>query len=262
MKHLIQALSTAFVLSLSSMNAYGASPDSSMTQFYSTLTVQSSPESARVAIDGVPVGFTPCKVDSILPGTHVLTLHHPDVESWLTEPVSDSVRLVSGEHRTLRFDLNRWHIIATSPFGAEVVWGDSIIGTTPLTVSPDLAQHSLLLRKPGYEPSRIDLSASGVVSVPLKRIWQNDGTDDSIFKTTDGSSKKDLGLYISGAATIIGGVTAAYLKTRADGKYHDYLLTGNRQLLTDTRRLDTAAGIAIVATQIGLGLFTYLILSQ
>ncbi len=212
-------------------------------------------------MDGAFVGFAPITIDSIVPGIHILSVQYPDAESWSTESDSDSLNLTAGEHKTLRYTLHRRYTITSSPFGAEVVLGDSVIGTTPMMAAPELAEQSLVLRKPGYESSSIQLSGNSIVSVPLKSIWQNDANGDSYFKDPDGTGKKHIGLYVSGAATIISGVAAAYLKTRADNSYQRYLSTGERHLLSDTRHLDTAAGIAIVATQIGLGLFTYFILT-
>lgn len=261
MKLFLHILAASVLLS-SLMHASGTTQDSAGTRSFSTLTVQSSPESARVSIDGLSLGFTPLTIDSLSSGMHLLTLQHPDAESWLTEPVADSIHFTEAEHKMLRFDLRTRYIISSSPFGAEVVLRDSVIGTTPLIAPSEFAQQSLLLRKPGYEPASIQLSKVNVISVPMKKIWQSDANGDPHFREYDGTRKKPIGLYISGVATVVSGVAAAYLKTRADDRYQGYLRTGERHLLSDTRHLDTAAGIAIIATQVSLGLFTYFILSQ
>jgi hypothetical protein len=71
-----------------------------------------------------------------------------------------------------------------------------------------------------------------------------------------------LKLYVAGAATIIAGATSAYFKLKADNRYSDYIRTGNATSLAEVDRLDTAAGVALAATQISLGLFTYFLLSE
>src|SRR5436309_411045 len=147
-------LLTAFLALASSDNmqmfAAGLAPDSS-SHPNCTLIVQSDPESARVVIDGTFLGYTPLAIDSLRPGIHILTLQHPNMESWLTEPIRDTMQLAIGADKALRYNFRSRHSITSSPFGAEVVLGDSVIGTTPIITSSELIQGTLLLRKPGYE---------------------------------------------------------------------------------------------------------------
>lgn len=240
----------------------GEGRQDSITVELSSITIQSVPDSAHVMLDGHDVGTTPLTLDSIVPGPHALLLQHPDVESWLTEPTSDSVSLNPGEHRTLRYNLRSQYFITSSPFGAEVVLGDSLIGTTPLVTSLRLDQQSIVVRKTGYEPSTFQISGGNIISIPLKRLWTNEDGGETYFRDLNGNSEKPLGLYIAGAATVVSGVAAAYFKVKADGRYQQYLTTGDRTLLSRTNDLDTAAGIAIAATQVGLGLFTYFLFSR
>jgi len=228
----------------------------------STLTIQSTPESAHVMLDGKRVGSTPITIDSIAPGTHALTLQHPDVESWLTEPTTDTVTVAEGEHKTLRYDIRNRYFITSTPFGAQVFLGDSVIGTTPFLTSTEMGEQTLLLRKPGYEPSTVHTYGASIVATPLTKLWQNGGDAETYFKESDGGSHKSLALVGSGTATVLSGVVAAYLKIKADNQYQKYLLTGDSHYLSQTHLLDTSAGIAIIATQVGLGLFTYILFSQ
>lgn len=241
-----------------------ATDSSGLVSKHCILTVQSAPESAHVMLDGRFIGFTPITIDSIKPGVHLLTIQHPDVENWFAEPTSDTINIPPEEQKVLRYDLRARYFITSTPFGADVVLGDSIIGTTPIVAVPSSVHQSLMLRKSGYEPMSIQLPTdrSGVISVPLKKMWQNDGNGDTYFKDSDAKGPGSAGLYISGAATLISGVAAAYFKIKADDKYQQYLNSNDGKILSQTHRLDTAAGIAIAATQLGLGLFTYFIFSQ
>ncbi len=236
--------------------------DTTTAHLLASLSVQSIPDSAYVVLDGHGIGTTPLSRDSISPGTHTLLLQHPDVESWLTEPTVDTVRLEPGEIKTLRYTLRSRYLISSSPFGAEVIVGDSSIGTTPLVTSLDLNQRSIVLQRAGYEPSSLRVSDDHMVSIPLKKLWNQQGVDETYFRELDGRSERPVGLYIAGAATVVSGVAAAYFKVKADGRYQQYLNTGNSTLLSQTNGLDMAAGIAIAATQVGLGLFTYFLFSQ
>lgn len=236
--------------------------DSTTTQPLASLSIQSIPDSAHVMLDGHGIGTTPLTCDSITPGTHILLLQHPDVESWLTDPTVDTVKLEPGENKTLRYTLRSRYLITSSPFAADVVVGDSSIGTTPLVTSMELNQRSIMLRRPGYEPSTFRISDDHNVSISLKKLWDKEGVDETYFKELNGRGEKPISLYIAGAATVVSGVAAAYFKVKADGRYQQYLNTGDRALLSQTNDLDTAAGIAIAATQVGLGLFTYFLFSQ
>jgi hypothetical protein len=96
--------------------------------------------------------------------------------------------------------------------------------------------------------------------VPLRKIWQSD-SEESIFTDSDNNGSS-LRLYISGATTIIAGAASAYFKVKADNTYSQYVRSGDPNQLSEVNRLDTAAGIALVATQISLGLFAYFMLSE
>jgi hypothetical protein len=244
----------------------GESPNdsASTTSSRCSLTIQSTPESARVLVDGKLVGRTPIVVDTINPGTHILILQHPDVESWFTEPASDTLHIAESEQRILRYNLHTRFFITSSPFGAEVVSGDSVVGTTPIVIGSSSVNGRLTVRKGGYEPTVLELATSqhSVVLIPLKKVSPDDGHGESYFRESNGTELGSAGLYISGAVTLLSGVTAAYLKIKADDRYQHYLLTGNGNLLSQTHQLDTGAAVALLATQIGLGLFTYFIFSE
>jgi hypothetical protein len=229
-----------------------------------TLSIQSEPESACVSINGRLLGHTPLTIDSLQPGSYTVTLQHPDAENWLTEPIIDTVALALGEQRVLRYSLRTRYLVTSVPFGAEVVIGDSVIGTTPVVTSQDLVRQPFMIRKPGFESQTIQPGSllRSAISVPLKKIWQSNDDEETYFKESGANGHSSAGLYISGAATVLSGVAAAYLKIRADDRYQQYLHTGEGRLLSETHRMDTAAGFAIAATQIGLGLFTYFIFSQ
>lgn len=260
------SLGTALAVIPESHLAAGDVPhdSSSSTSAPSSLSIQSIPESALVMIDAKLEGSTPVTIDSIKPGIHIVILQHPDLESWLTEPISDTIQVDRGERKVLRYNLRARHLITTTPFGAEVVLGDSVIGSTPLVTGPKMEGQSLTLRRSGYEAAIIHLSAgqSGIVDVPLRKVWQDDGNGEPYLRDADSQGSGSAGVYLSGAATVVSGFAAAYFKIKADNRYQQFLDTNDGRLLSQTHRLDTAAGLAIAATQIGLGLFTYFIFSR
>jgi hypothetical protein len=231
------------------------------------VTILSNIDSSIVIIDGERVGVTPLTLEKLTLGPHRLTLQNPDINSWLASGVTDTFRVMPGVPLTLRYKIEPRYIITSSPFDAEVVIGDSVIGKTPLAVNSEFLSYqskSPSIRKLGYEPATLDLSSSrrGILSVSLKQIWQNDNDHEGIFRPNNGASSHTLRLTLSAASTVLSGAAAAYFKIKADDRYQSYRDTGDPALLSQTHRLDTGAGIALLAAQISLGLFTYFVLSN
>lgn len=259
MKRILYVLILTSVLSLAKAEertdslARSAAPASS-------ITIQTNVEGARVFLDSNSVGVTPLTIPVVALGKHRIKLIQPDVESWLNEPIVDSLLVQSGEPQMFRYSFNRKFLVLSSPTGAEVFSNDSLVGTTPMLIKTELPHPRL--KKQGFEEATIDIANAkrGISSTQLKRVWQS-GAEESIFKDseTNGSS---LRLYITGATTILAGAASAYFKVKADNSYSQYVRTGDPNQLSEVNRLDTAAGIALAATQISLGLFTYFILSE
>jgi hypothetical protein len=224
-----------------------------------SLTMYTNIEGATVFVDGDSIGVTPVTFQ-IAPGAHGVRILS-DVANWLTEPISDSITVALGERRTLHYTFPQKFLLLSTPSGAEVIVRDSVIGTTPLVVRPEQGE-SFRLRKVGYEETPLEFAnaSRGILATTLKKQWQRESTEP-ILKESEVKGSP-LKLYVAGAATIIAGATSAYFKVKSDNKYSDYIRTGNPTSLAEVDRLDTAAGVALAATQISLGLFAYFLLSE
>lgn len=270
--HDIAVMYLFLVLSISMSNLVAAQaqpPDTSGYVPETSVTILSNIESSVVFIGAEKKGVTPLSLNNLTPGTHHLVVQHPDAESWLTSSIAESIRVVAGEPLTLRYRFEPRYLIQSTPFDAEVVLGDSIIGKTPLTLSggPSLLlerKTTFTVRKFGYETGIVDIGRAqhGVLSVTLKKLWDTDEDEKAIFRSDNGQISKPLRLTLAIAGTVLSGTAAAYFKIKADDRYLQYRRTGAPDLLAQTQRLDTAAAVAFIATQIGLGLFTYFVLSD
>jgi hypothetical protein len=187
------------------------------------------------------------------------------MESWLTESITDSINIAIGKERVLRYAFVPRYLIQSAPDGADILMGDSLAGITPsvIRISSPREERPIRLRKEGYELATISLAqvTRGVIAVDLSRTWHSGNHRESIFRE-DETNGKNLRLYITGAATVLSGVASAYFKVQADNRYDDYLRSGNPALRSETSRLDAASGVALAITQLGLGLFTYFLLSE
>jgi hypothetical protein len=83
-----------------------------------------------------------------------------------------------------------------------------------------------------------------------------------ILRDPGGFTGRKVGLFASGGVVIIAGIAAAYYKIAADGRNDLYLQTGQASLLDERKRLDKAAGISFVVTEIGFAIFSYLLLTD
>lgn len=178
--------------------------DSLRTVPHGRLIITADEDSARVSIDGYPVGLTPLTLDTLSPGSHTVVVESRLGESWYRRADSLAVSLGSGQTREFRFTVR-----------------------TPLRFEPyGLAGVSPLLRE------------------------------------KNGLTPKKIAIFASGSVAIVAGVTAAYCKIAADGRQSTYLQTGDPSLLSQRRRLDTMAGIALGITQLGFIVLSYLLLTE
>jgi hypothetical protein len=229
-----------------------------------TITIETDQPGAKVFLDGDSVGTTPLRLTLTQGGKRQLRLVPRGATNWLIDPVNDTidVDVLSGrgtEH-TLRYAFSSKVLLVSTPAEAEVWRGDSLIGTTPLVVQRSYTP--LLLRKMGYADTTLDISQvpAGILKASLQKVWKST-PDESIFKDAE-ESRSSLRLYITGATTVIAGATSAYFKVKADNLYSQYVRTRDPSQLAEVNRLDTAAGIALAATQLSLGLFAYFMLSE
>jgi len=71
-----------------------------------------------------------------------------------------------------------------------------------------------------------------------------------------------LPIYLTGAATVLAGAAAAYLKIQADKRNTEYLQNPTPSLRSETQRLDTASALCLTASQVGFGLLAYFLLTE
>jgi hypothetical protein len=240
--------------------------DSLVSTNAATLQILSDIDSARVLLDTTFAGVTPLTIHQVPPGMHRLKLLDRDVSNWLIAPIHDSVLVRAGETKTLRYTFGRSLTLTTLPSGAEVLEGDSVIGTTPFFLRVQDAPREVLLtlRKVGYETTQANVTDAvrNPLIIPLKKSWDS-GTDleSELVSGGSGSSRK-TGLYISGIVTVLAGGAAAYFKIKADEDNDQFLATQDPAFRSQTQRFDTLSAVSLVITQLGFGVFSYYLLSE
>jgi hypothetical protein len=238
--------------------------DSSAPSRQAILILSSSPDSAWVYLGAKLAGRTPCTLMIDTPSVQYLRLLHPDRENWLTGSVFDTLRCAPGDTVVRRYALDRWTMVTSSPPGAEVFHGDSLVGTTPLLVPPGRVPPDALihLRKRGYDPAIAQMGGGrrGILSVPLMASHDPGAEPDQSLLPH--SAPSSLRLYLSGGGAVIAGAAAAYFKVKADNRNSDYLATGDPVLASERDRFDRASGVFLAAAQVSIGLFMAFLLSE
>lgn len=119
-----------------------------------SLEVRSSPEGARLFVDGVSYGVTPTIVSSITPGRAVRV----EVRTATGELLDGSeITLGTGERRTLelraapRAGLVR---VSTEPLGAQVLVDGEVVGLSPLERELPLGAHRVEVTLAGFAPEQ------------------------------------------------------------------------------------------------------------
>ena len=243
--------------------ARGGAPAQTADTSRARLTIETGVDTALAVIDSASAGRTPLTL-SLAPGRHILRLVHADVTSWLTGSITDTLSVNRGEERTLRYRFERRFLVITTPDGASVTMGDSVVGTTPLVMRlPAGADYpTLLLRKKGYAPASVTAPAGegGIARAILLPAWQAEPEESPL--QSDSPAHNPLRYYVAGGVTLLSGAATAHLKIRADEMNDLYLQTGDPARWSETRRYDAAAAITLVATEIGFAFLTYFLLSD
>ncbi len=242
-------------------------PDTTLGPHFARLTIGADVDSSFVFLDSLLIGRTPCMRDSLLPGRYVVRVASPDLASWFGGTVADTITIREGETRSLRFSVRPFLSVVTQPDGADLYVNDSLAGTTPLLLrTSGLAPGSLLsVRKDGYDSATLRAGdiRGAIVALSLTHGLQSHPPEPSPYLALPGGwNSRTAGLYASGGVAVIAGIASAYFKIAADERQASFEETGNPAFLSDRRRLDTWAGVCFALTQVGLAIFSYLLISD
>ncbi|MBI5475279.1 MAG: hypothetical protein HY964_00915 [Ignavibacteriales bacterium] len=217
---------------------------------------------AEIFLDSISIGITPIETYKISPGTHHIKAISLPCSNSNQNIYLDTINLSSGVSLKKEIELHRGSAIHTEPFGANLFFNDSLIGTSPF-ILPDLKDGSVLkIKRPGYSDTSIFLSENlSITKILLQPVFKKGEAGHSEYLINNGA-KSTLPLYISGGTAIAGGVAAAYLKISADRLYNEYRMNQNDETLSKVKRKDTISAVSLIISQVSLVIFSYLLFSQ
>lgn len=168
---------------------------------------------------------------------------------WNPVSFSDTIHIQECGEYKFTYNFSSLRYLRTLPPDAYVYWNDSLIGNTPLLINRE--EGSFKISKEGYQE----------LEVPYKEIQSTIVLERGTTPPGTRFYQKPLFKYLIGSLLVFGGVTA-YYKLKADDKFEEYEISGNEQLLKETRRYDLISGISFGALQVNLGFLLYYFMTE
>lgn len=174
-----------------------------------------------------------------------------DNNLWDTRVMLDSITLKNCETKKIVYDIGDKIYLDSNPQDANVFYGDSLIGHTPVFINYSFDK--IILKKSGYADYQIvEPSKSKNIKVNLDFIEVQ--KSESFFNSAAFK-------ILAGTALALGAVTA-YYKLKADNKFDEYKINHKQELLDQTNRYDLVSGITFTALQINLGFLIYKLFTE
>lgn len=242
--------------------AFPVSPAQAQPDPGPVLTLTSVPEGLRVYADSLFLGTTPLYRIPVTPGPVRLNIFSADTTYWFSSCVVDSFFAGDSGTVTRHIGFPKWVRVVSEPSGAEVLLGDSLLGTTPLLGFVPSETAYLTVRAEGHEPTRIFLTRELHSSVRADLRYEGAGGAPAPVYLSRDVGESYSAVYIATASAVVAGAAAAILKSRADRYYDEYRATGSDRDLDRVRHYDLLSGFALAATEISLGYLLYDLLSR
>lgn len=226
------------------------------------LSVTANRGGVRVFIDSRDVGPSPLVKFSLAPGIHKVCGVTCGDRNWVYSEVCETLEVAAGEERHFLMNLPRPLHLTSHPFGARIVYRDSVIGETPWVLFTHEDAGVVRFDKDGYQGVTMVFDAStehlhallpAAETVHGNHIW---------LYGENNESETLMPVVVSASTAVLTGALAAFWKIRADNLHAQYRQTGSQATLQEMRRLDVASGIALGASQISLAFLTYVLLSR
>lgn len=230
---------------------------------FGRLTVQSVPGGAEVYVNKKFVGNTPLQDLKVESGSVHVRVVYPSARAWNAIEKVDTLFIHEGQSTLFEADLGVTLSLNSVPAGAAVMSNSLELGRTPLFWRGS-SLRDLVLTKEGHEEEVVSISHL-VKSAPLVRMKPDrfGVVDPEVLSPSSLNGGADrLPVYLSASAMILSGITAAYLKDKADREFEMYVRTLNPASRVSTQRLDRQSGIAFTVTQISFAALAYFLLLE
>lgn len=219
-------------------------------------TVDSDPRGAEIFLRDSLIGATPVQLPIAISDT--LLLFYPSRDTWNNQKQVLTPPFISAEQGLAFVRFDRVCMLTSDPVGAAVFRQDSLLGHTPLQVRFHDLPWEIRIARPGFESRSILLTVESpdTMSVLLDPVLGARSVDRLSPPGTT------LPIVIPAGGGLLAGTLAMVLKQKADKTYDEYLARGNTAALSDARRYDIYAGIALAVLELSFAYFAYLLFVQ
>ena len=164
----------------------------------------------------------------------------------------------------------KMNYINTTPQNALVYLNNNYIGSTPVRFFNDAIdtskQNTITIKLIGYNDYSFNFNNSDshlYKNISLSQANKFLNNNNIVIKNCSNlfsTPREIVPLAISGAVIIGSSITSFYFKRLANDRYDEYINTGDRDKLNQTKKYDIISGVALGALQVGLVSFLYYLL--
>ncbi|KAA3612606.1 MAG: PEGA domain-containing protein [Calditrichaeota bacterium] len=230
-----------------------------------SITVVTENLGSLVIINDDSVGTTPIFAHPVKAGKHKVTVQRINKQSWFASDWTGTYDVEPGDSLVLHPAFRLTYHIQSKPYGAMVYNNEVFQGETPLVLEYDESENNrLVLEKKGYFSQVVDCKPMGehLIKVVLEAdddYWIEQEILQRKIKTKISRRKKYT--YLSTALSLASGVSAVWLKNRADKYYEDYKSEIDPQkmdtLFDKAEQYDRLSTVAFGALQVSFGFSLY-----
>jgi len=226
-----------------------------------TITLQSEPSGAEVFFGDSLIGETPLRI--FKRDVASVRVYYPSRNDWNAEMCTVPTHPIGSDEGIILLHFKAQPRIYSTPYGAAVFHGDTVLGYTPLVWPDSLMNDTLRVEAPGYNSVLIEQSLAEAGRIHLL-LEQNEVT--AMMKKVDVRSSEivlpSARILFPAGIGLVAGIASVIWKQRADNVYGEYRNSGNRDLLVKTRHYDFYAGLALAVLQASIGYFVYLLFKE
>ncbi len=228
-----------------------------------TVTILSKPEGCWVRVDSVLVGKTPIQQFSLSPGEHTIQVFPNNNGIWNVQERIFRLTVKSHQDTTINAIFSRPVYINSIPFGANLLYDSTKIGTTPLYIPfEENKGKKFELVKSGYKPYFFTLDTTHSIFARLKP--ENATTEVSKPHLLGFIPKRRLkSKFTLLALTVATHWASFYFKNQADENFDKYNRTTNPQLMdrywNRTKKFDRLSAISLGVSYASLAGLVYMV---
>ncbi len=222
-------------------------------------SIVTDPPGAEIWRGDTLLGMSPME---LVTGTgDTIDVWWPSRAEWNAVRHRISRTLVGADDGVVHLRLPVQRFVNSTPSGALVFAGDSLLGRTPLRLALTEDRMGLRIAMPRCCDTLVEVTRSGDGSVVID-FPREAGPLQRAQDIPAELRWPPMEITLPGSVALAAGIAAAVLKLEADRSYARYRETGDGALLDRARRFDTASGVGLAILEIGVGWLIWHILVE